>query len=90
MRHAFEKVIIRPVHAGYGLPTVTGIGGAVGFLLMGNGYFISGLIIMALFHVFVSIPLRARFPHGENLLWRLVQKRRSPSDWSGKRRVYSS
>ena len=87
MARALERTIIKPTHAAYGLPTVT-LAAGLGFaLVMAAGYFIPGLAILGVGHL-VSIFLRGRYPHGENLIWRHVSKRKGRYDWQGKRRVY--
>ncbi len=89
MGRKVERTIIKPTHAAYGLPTVTCVGLIVSAFVMAVGFFISALVIFAVSHL-VSMILRAKFPHGENLLWRQLGKRKGRYDWSGSQRVYHS
>lgn len=87
MARTLERTIIKPSHAAYGLPTVTLVAGLSFALVMAAGYFVPGLLILGVGHLF-SIFLRNKYPHGENLIWRFVAKRKGRYDWKGTRRVY--
>lgn len=88
MGRPVEKVIVRPGHAFFGVPTLSLLAcGAFGFLVM-SGYLLLGLGLFLIIHV-ASMVIRAKYQHFEMLLWRAIQKKRGAHDWSGRRRCYS-
>lgn len=83
----YERAILEPPHAAFGYPLLSLGGGAVGAVMMGLGYFLSALVVIALVHV-ASMVLRHRAPHGEQLFLRSFGKSEAVREPGGDRRVY--
>lgn len=83
----YERVILEPPHAAFGYPGLSLCGLIGGVVFMASHYFIPGLGFAAAVHV-VSMVLRHRAPHGEQLFIRGLGKSRAFKEWTGARRVY--
>lgn len=87
MARPYEKAIIEPSHAAFGYPWLSLIGLLSGAFFIAFVNFPIGLATFAIVHA-VSVLLRSRAPHGEDMFLRQFQARKSIDDWAQRRRIY--